>query len=116
MSHYRTRTVLAAAHDAPWRDMPLETLFAIWHLQRGGLLFSQIGDRLGLDPRTVEGAAGAIELMLTGPIPVPKNVRCCGCGGMLAQIPCRICGWKTEKYRVPRESALVNHETIHPAT
>lgn len=106
MSHNRARTTLTQAHDARWRRLPLETLFAIWHLQRGGLTFSEVADRLGIDGRTVGDAAAAVDAMITGPLPVPKNVRCRECGSLLTHIPCRSCGWKTEKFRVPRETTV----------
>lgn len=91
----------AQAHQDRWRQFDLETQFAVWHLSRGGLLHSDIAGMSGIHLSTVKEIIRGIAALHDGPIAISQKVRCSSCGALLFEIPCRLCGWTTERYTIP---------------
>lgn len=96
-------TPVSAPEQELWRKLPLETLWTIWHLHRGGVEPQRIASLVTpkQHPNTIRSIAERFDELARLPLPVCGKVRCLQHGGLLTAVPCMTCDWKTEHFSVP---------------
>lgn len=78
-----------------FHNLSLSELFTVWHIIRGGVTdVDEITELSGvkLNSNALQPLVSHVDNMVDGPLNVLRTIRCCGCGGRITQIPCRVCG------------------------
>jgi hypothetical protein len=93
-------------------QLSIEQIVTLWRLHRGGITDTKLVQRISgvhVHGLALRAAVAVMDRALLESLPIEEYVRCRGCGGSLASVPCVKCGPFTDAYRftgkgVPRNA------------